>query len=251
MEIQDFNEEFVISVDVADKSLLGSMEQVYENKIDLCIDHHISNTGYAKMLLLDGHAAAACEVVFELIKVLSELYGENLMNPDIAACLYTGISTDTGCFKFANTNARAHFHAAELMEYDYDFSSLNYLLFEMRTIERLALERQALESVEYAFNKKVAIITLTKKMLEEADDEDVNAISSLSRQIQGVELGVTFKEKEPDIWKVSLRSNNYINSQIICSNLGGGGHKRAAGCRLKGSFNECKARLLKEIEQFI
>ena len=251
LEIQDFEEEFIISVDVADAALFGDMENEYKDKIDLCIDHHVSNTGYAGKLLLDKNAAAACEVVLELIKELSRLHKTELMNTDIAACLYTGISTDTGCFRFANTNADSHRRTAELMEYNFDCAGLNYLLFEMRTVHRIELEKKAFESTEYAFGGKCAMIILTKEMLSGADEEDINAISSLPRQIQGVELGVTFKEKEANIWKISLRSNNYIDSRQICSNLGGGGHKRAAGCRLKGSFDECKQKLLNEIEQFI
>jgi phosphoesterase RecJ-like protein len=249
IERQEFDEAFVITVDTADAALLGQYENKYKDSTDLCIDHHISNTGYAEHLLLDSEAASACEVVFELIKVLGALCGKELMNADIAACLYTGVSTDTGCFRFGNTNAEAHRRSAELIEYGFELMSLNYLLFDMKTQERIELERQAMMSVGYYFGGKCAIITLTKEMLDCADEEDVNAISSLPRQIHGVEAGVTFKEKENNVWKISIRTKNYINAQAICEQFGGGGHKKAAGCRVTGDVAEIRERLLAEIEK--
>ena len=244
IEEQDFSEKFVVTVDAADSALLGEYEEKYKNP-DLCIDHHVSNTGYAKKLLLDSDAAAACEVVFKLIKLL----GENAMSADIAACLYTGISTDTGCFKFSNTSADSHRLTAELMEYGFDCASLNYLLFEMRTKERIALECIALESIEMHFDGRCAVISLSSEAIGAADDEDMNAISALSRQIEGVEVGVTLKQKEENVWKASVRTKSYMNAQVICANFGGGGHQRAAGCKMKYPLDECKKMLLQEIEK--
>jgi phosphoesterase RecJ-like protein len=246
IEAQEFDEGFVVTVDVADAELLGDLKDKYKNP-DLCIDHHVSNTGYAKNLLLDSEAAAACEVVYELIKQ----FGDNAMNADIAACIYTGISTDTGCFRFSNTSSKTHRITAELMEYNFDCTGLNYLLFEMRTKERIELERRALESIEFHFGGRCAVITLTQEMLSAADDEDINAISSMPRQIEGVEAGITFKEKEADVWKVSVRTKNYMNAQIICAVFGGGGHQRAAGCRITGYVKDCKTKILTEIEKHI
>jgi phosphoesterase RecJ-like protein len=243
---QEFDEAFIITVDVADAELLGDLKGRFQSP-DLCIDHHVSNTGYAKNLLLNSEAAAACEVVYELVKLL----GADIITADIAACLYTGISTDTGCFRFSNTSADSHRLTAELMQYGFDCAGLNYLLFEMRTKERVELERRALESVELHFGGRCAVITLTKEILKAADDEDINAISSLPRQIDGVEAGVTFKEKEEGVWKVSIRTKHYMNAQVICAKFGGGGHQRAAGCRITGELETSKASILAEIEKHI
>ena len=246
IEEQEFSEEFIITVDVADAALLGSLQDKYPVP-DLCIDHHVSNTGYTKNLLLDSEAAAACEIVFELIKLL----GSGIISSEIASCLYTGISTDTGCFRFSNTTAASHRITAELMEYGFDCAGLNYLLFEMRTKQRIELEKKALESAEFYFSGRCAMITLTGEMLKAADDEDINAISSMPRQIDGVEVGVTFKQKEEGVWKVSIRTKNYMNAQVICAKFGGGGHQRAAGCRITGDMQDCKTKILTEIERHI
>ena len=114
-EPQKFSPETIVAVDVADSKLLGTKLAQYGDYVDLCIDHHISNTEYAKRLLIYPDASAACEVLY---RVLSEM--ETELNKNIAACLYTGISTDTGCFKYGNTTRLAHIIAAKLMEFDID-----------------------------------------------------------------------------------------------------------------------------------
>lgn len=221
---QDFEEKIIVSVDVADKSLLGDLEEVYGGKVDLAIDHHVSHRPFAERIFVDDTAAAACEVIFDLVKLL----GENTLDEKTAKCLYTGIATDTGCFKFGNTTGVTHEKAGKLMEYGFDAAALNYLLFDMKTKERIELERYVFENIEFFAEDKGAIIALSKELLDSVDVEDVNGISALPRQIQGVEVGIVLKQKK-DSWKASLRSNK-VNVQEICGLFGGGGHLRAAGC---------------------
>lgn len=221
---QDFEEKIIVSVDVADKSLLGDLEEVYGGRVDLAIDHHVSHRPFAERIFVDDTAAAACEVIFDLVKLL----GENTLDEQTAKCLYTGIATDTGCFKFGNTTGVTHEKAGKLMEYGFDAAALNYLLFDMKTKERIELERYVFENIEFFAEDKGAIIALSKELLDSVDVEDVNGISALPRQIQGVEVGIVLKQKK-DCWKVSLRSNK-VNVQEICGLFGGGGHLRAAGC---------------------
>lgn len=229
IEIQEFTEENIISVDVADKSLLGDLEEKYGNQVDLAIDHHVSHIPFAERVFVDDTAAAACEIIYELVLLL----GDNVMDKNIAKCLYTGIATDTGCFKFGNTTETTHIKAGKLMEYDFDTPALNYVLFDMKTKARIKLEQYVFENLEFFAEDKGAIIALSKEILDSVDIEDVNGISALPRQIQGVEVGIVLKEKK-DGWKASLRSNN-VNVQEICGLFGGGGHIRAAGCTIKNT----------------
>jgi phosphoesterase RecJ-like protein len=250
-------EETIITVDVADLELLGSLKDRYP-KIDLSIDHHMSNKNYAERTLLDTRAAACAEVVWELIMELEErLQSEQLATPAIAAAIYTGISTDTGCFKYSNTSTISHMFAAEVMGYGFDVDKINYVMFEMKTRERVLLEQQALSSIEYYFSGKCAVIVLTAEMLDGIDPEDAGNVSSLPKQIEGVHAGVVIKEKSAasseeggrGVFKVSVRTSEEVNAQSVCSVLGGGGHLRAAGCTLTGDADSVKATVLHEISK--
>ena len=130
------------------------------------------------------------------------------------------------------------------MEYGFDAAALNYILFDMKTKARIGLERYVFENIEFFAEDKGAVIALSKEILDSVDAEDVNGISALPRQIQGVEVGIVLKEKEEG-WKASLRSNS-VNVQEICGHFGGGGHMRAAGCTIKVADAEEARRLIKE-----
>lgn len=239
---EEFDEETVISVDVADRLLLGGLNEEYGGRVELAIDHHITHVTFEKRLLNEPNAAACAQTVFKVIEAMNIP-----LNKDIAACLYTAIATDSGCFKFSSVSPETHRIAAKLLEYDFDFAQLNYTLFDLKTRERIALEERIYREMEYYFDGKCAVIILPKSALESVDIEDSNGISSIPRQVQGVEVGVVIKEKK-DGWKASLRSNQNIDVQAICSVFGGGGHIRAAGCSFKGmTAQEAKEQLLAEI----
>ncbi len=227
---QDFTEETVISVDVADSKLLGANREIYEGKIKLAIDHHISHVDFAESLCLEPYAAACGQTIFKIIKAM-----EIPMDKDIAACLYTAIATDSGCFKFSSVTPETHMIAAELLAYDFGFSELNYILFDLKTKERIALEENIYSNMKFYLDGQCAIIILPRAVLDTVDSEDSNGISAIPRQIEGVEVGVVLKEKKDGSWKASLRANSRADVQKICSVFGGGGHKKAAGC----TFTDC------------
>ena len=240
---------YVVAVDVADTNLLGDKLSVWSEKVDLCIDHHGSNRRYADKLLLEGDSAAACEVVYLLLQVLGVV-----ITPKIADCIYTGIATDTGCFRYSNTSIRTHRMAAELMERGCRFQKINQWMFETVRPSRLAVEREALATLEYAFSGRCALITLDRAMIEKngASDDELDGISAIPRQIQGVQVGVTMKQvKDRSGYKISMRTTEEADASAICARLGGGGHARAAGCMIPGSAEQAKAAILKAVaEQF-
>ena len=234
---QIFEAETFVSVDIADKKLLGTKEEAYGEKIQLAIDHHVSHVPFAEKRLVEADAAAAAEIVFEVIKAMGVP-----MDRELAACLYTGIATDTGCFKFGNTTPRTHRLAAELMEYGFDWAGLDYVLFDLKTKARIELERKAMEGLEFFCGGKAAVFVMTKAMLEGVDTEDSNGLAAMPRMIEGVEVGIVIREEEKG-WKASLRSNSYIDVQEICKTMGGGGHKRAAGCTVEGTMEQAKEKI--------
>ena len=241
-----FTPGYTVAVDVAGIQLFGDAVAEYTREIDLCIDHHPSNPGYAGGLLLDGEAAATAEIVYELLAAAGVE-----ITPLIADCLYTGVSTDTGCFKFSNTTARTHEIAAKLMRAGARTVLLNEILFESKSRGRLAIERMALESLEYHFEGRCAMIFLTKEQVAQAGAEtvDIEGITSLPRNIEGVEVGITVRQQPAGSYKVSVRTTPSVDAAAICAHLGGGGHRQAAGCELLGSLDNAKTALLTEVEK--
>ncbi len=244
-ENDDVKEPFIIAVDVADARLLGSLEKVYGEKVDLCIDHHASNTMFAHNTYIEDRAAA-CEIIFDLADDLGYKSNEYFRN-----CIYTGISTDTGCFRYQNTSARTFRIAAELMEQGIDSKTINKLMFETKTKSFLELERLARETLEYHFDDRCAIITITQSMYDEsgADEHQVYPITALPRQIEGVVVGAVFKEKPDGTYGISVRTDGDVDASEVCARLGGGGHKGAAGCHPKCGFEEAKELLLASIKK--
>lgn len=211
---------FVVSVDC------GNAERLSEGvmAVDLSIDHHGSNTMYAKSTLLDQASASCCEIVYKVIKKLGVS-----VDPYIADCLYTGISTDTGCFKFSNTTSSTHRAAAALIDCGANIKGINVAMFDTKTRARISLEGEVTNGMRFFENGKIAVALISLKAFERsgAIETDAEGIASLSRAIEGVEFGITLREK-PGYYKCSVRTTN-TNACAVASHFGGGGHIRASG----------------------
>lgn len=248
VEEQDFEEEYVVAVDVATENLLGSLQEKYAGKIDLCIDHHGTNTEYAKYLLLNADAAAACEVVLKVIKALRVS-----IDKPIAECLYTGLTTDSGCFRYSSTTSNTYRAAAELIDLGADNGYINRLMFETKTKQFAALERLAIEGMEFYLDERVCIITITQDMYEKTgtNEFDTEALPPLTRQIEGVEIGLTIREKADKTCKCSIRTFESVNSADLAGAFGGGGHKQAAACRFDCTVAEAKEMLIAKAKEML
>lgn len=245
---QEFERKFVVSVDVAAPTLLGENQQEYENIIDLCIDHHGTNSINAKAKYVEETSAAASEIIYELAKVM-----DAEITVPIANAIYTGVSTDTGCFRYTNTTHRSHLIAAEMMASGADWQDINTAMFEMKTRAKLELERMVYRTLEYFYDGRVAVIYTTLEMQEKAGigDDEVEGLASIPRRIEGVLLGITMREKENGVFKISVRSNKGANAAEFCQIFGGGGHAAAAGCTVEGSLEEVKAKLIEAAEKLV
>ncbi len=241
----EFEREYVISTDVADEKLLGANRKEYEGKIDLCIDHHKSNVINAPYKYVDADSAAAGEIIYELIPLLGAEYTK-----EIADCLYTAISTDTGCFRYTNTTSRTMRIAAELIDLNCDSGYINKEMFETKSKARVELEREILESMIFCADDKCAIIYTTREMTEGLGDDETEGIASIPRQIEGVKMGITVREKEKD-YKVSVRTNDGVDACAFCKQFGGGGHVAASGCTLKGDLQSVLDTLIEAAEKIL
>ena len=247
-EMPEFSEEFIVAVDVATENLLGDLCDKYEGKIDLCIDHHPTNSQYAKYLLLDANAAAACEIILDVIKAL----GVEIDNKT-ADCLFTGLTTDTGCFRYSSTRANTYRAAAELVELGADNGRINRIMFETKTKTYAAIERLAIEGMQFFCDDRVCIITITQDMYKQtgATESDTEAIAPLTRQIEGIEIGLTIREKPNGECKCSIRTFESVDASSFAAAFGGGGHKQASACRFECSVEEAKKRLISKCEEFL
>ncbi len=237
----DSKDAYIIAVDVADPKLLGSYEQIYGDRIDLCIDHHISNRFYAKETYLESSASAACEVMYKLFEAIGYE-----INDTIAKALYTGIATDTGCFKYQNVTAQTHIIAAGLYKYNIEAHEINRIMFDTKTRNIVELEQMVLQTAEYHFDNKCMIISVTSEMQKKTgcSGPDLEGIAVISRSVEGVICGITVKQTDETTYKISLRTYDPLNASSICKILGGGGHKGAAGCTVEGTLDEVKAKIL-------
>ncbi len=236
----------IVAVDIADRRLLGSLEDEFGDCVDLNIDHHVSNVRYAKALCLDADASATCEIIYELLECLNIK-----MDDIIAKALYTGIATDTGCFKYSCVTAKTHIIASKLYAFNIEADRINKVMFDTKSKNLLTLERMVLDTAEYHFNDKCMMLTITAAMQEKTgcSGTDLEGVSTISRSVEGVIAGVTVKQTGSDTYKISLRTYDPLNASVICQKLGGGGHKNAAGATVCGSLNCVKAQILGAIKQ--
>ena len=234
--------EHIISVDVADAKLLKEIWEQYEGRVEIAIDHHGTHVPFALDRWVEAGAAANCELIYLLLK---EMNVE--ITPEIAGCLYTGISTDTGCFRYANTTPRTLRIAADLMEQGAPAEELNRKLFETKSRAQVEAERMVMADMEIFLEGKCAIAQLPYRVysLTGAKEGDLDGISSLPRQIEGVVLGVTVKEEKDGEIHASVRANPPADASVLCRRFGGGGHTGAAGCSFHGETLEEAAEKLK------
>jgi phosphoesterase RecJ-like protein len=239
-----FSPEFFIAVDIADAKLLGNELKKYSEKIDLCIDHHHSNTGYARKLLLEPDAASASEVMYTLIETAGITISQ-----DIAKCLYTGIVTDTGCFKYPATTASTHRIAAKLIDTGIAYAAINRRMLDTKSKPRIAIESFAISHMEYYLDEQCAFVAVSHDLMLEAGvtDDDLEGLAPLTTQLETVEVGILVKEKDRGRFRVSMRSVKDTDVSAICAKFGGGGHFHAAGCMIDGTLSDVRMRLLKAV----
>lgn len=240
-----FIPDYIVAVDVADTRLLGDKLAEYADNIDLCIDHHPSNTEYAKMVCCDGALPAAAQLVLHVVQAMGVELDENIAN-----CLYTGLMTDTGCFKYSATTAATHIAASQLLEAGawHDFIANRFFMSKNR--KTIALEKHALNTLEYYFEDRCAVVELPLEVLRAvgAQPSDVEGIAAMPRTIEGVDVGITIRQLSESAYKVSIRTNEKANANEIAAGLGGGGHTKAAGCEVMGSMESVKNAILREVE---
>ena len=240
-----FAPRFTVSVDVATDQMFA---HGFEGKIDLCIDHHPTNSHYAKKELIWADRAACGEIVLELLKALG-----GRITREEADLLYIAVTTDCGCFQYANTTARTLRAAAELLELGADYRALNLRFFRKISAARMRLEGMIYRSMGFYHGGKVTVAIVTRQMLREsgATEDDLDDLASLAGKAEESILSITIREREDGSSRVSARSNPEISSSELCAVFGGGGHAMAAGCTIQAPPEKAREMLLAVVDELM
>ncbi|MFH1754903.1 MAG: bifunctional oligoribonuclease/PAP phosphatase NrnA [Candidatus Latescibacterota bacterium] len=227
----------IIIVDVNSWDHVGGLHEVLQASAipRICIDHHQGdNNGFVDVFVCDTSAASAGVLIYELIK---HMHGE--ITRQITEALYVSLITDTGTFRFTNTDARTFTIAADLYDHGADPFQLHRYIFANRSWGAARLMGTVLNTVESAAGGKLVWIRATREMFENASAiyEDSDGILEHVRGIIGVELCLFFKETSTGRVKVSVRSNGKVNAYLIAKHHGGGGHKMASGIDVDGPMD--------------
>ena len=227
--------DLIIAVDVAADTMLPRCWDELKNCIDLRIDHHGSGREYTPAELVEPELAACAELIWEVLLDMGVELDEKM-----AEAIYVGLSTDTGCFRFANTTAHTFDVAADCAAAGADIFDWNRKLFETNSLAKLKLQGWVVEHVKLFCDGKLAICALPKAVEEElgVDEDDLGNLSSFLRTIEGVCMAALLRENDQDCTKASIRAIPGYNAATVCETFGGGGHAGAAGCTIRKPMAE-------------
>ena len=234
--------DIIITVDVASPGMLPKDFECYVNRVTLRIDHHGAATSFTELELVDSGSAACAEIIYDLLECM---WVE--MDADIADAIYVGTSTDTGCFRFANTTSHTFITAASCASHGARVYQLNQQLFETNTLGRLKIQGWIVENMKVFDHGKLAVIAIPKAVEESigATDDDMDNISSFPRTVAGVCMAATLRENKDGEVKLSVRAIPGYDATLIAGRFGGGGHKGAAGASIKMNLTDAAAAVEK------
>jgi bifunctional oligoribonuclease and PAP phosphatase NrnA len=237
----------VICVDCADYARIGQSNRWFAPDAELLnIDHHPTNDGFGKVNLLKFQAAATAEILFELL----DAAGAEL-DLDVATAIYTGLLTDTGGFRYSSTSPLVMSMASRLLAIGVNGPELAELLLERMTMGQLNVIQRGLSRLTFSEDQRIGWLWVNSDDLEEtgATNEDLEGLVNYPRNIEGVEVGILFKQNGQQSVKVSMRSAGKVNVAAIAQLFGGGGHVRAAGCRLTEPLSEVIGQVVSAVQK--
>ena len=237
------NIDLMISFDCGSFDRLGIEEKP---SFLINLDHHISNTNYGDMNLIE-EAASTSQVVFNILEA------NNIkIDKDSAVCIYTALVTDTGNFQYESVTSEVFRIAGELVKCGVEVDFISKMLYERDRLSRLRFLAKALDTLELSLEGKVGIVEVTSELMQKtgAVKDDTDGLVNMVRKLATVEVAVMLREEENGDIKISLRSKNYVDVSKVAVKYGGGGHIRASGATIKDkSFSEIKEMLLNDIKE--
>lgn len=236
--------DLVIALDSSTADCLGEAQNAfYQAKKTLCVDHHISNRSYAGQNFINANASSACEVLYEMM-------ADEDIDEKIAEALYIGIIFDTGVFRYSNTSKKTMEIAGKLMDKGIPFWDYIDKCFYERTYTQTQLLGRTLLASMRVMDGKCIVAVITRRMMEfyGAQTEDIEGIVDQLRITKDVEVAILLHEIGEQQYKVSMRSNRYVDVSRVAAFFNGGGHVKAAGCVMQGSMHDVINNLTEHIE---
>ena len=228
----------IVAVDVAAPDMAGRFSDAVQNA-DIIIDHHGTNPCPGKYNLVRPSAAATGEIIYDIVREIGTL------TKNVAYALYVAVSTDTGCFRHGNTTPYTHTVAAALMETGLDITELNRRLFVIKTPAAFAARGRIMDNIHVFADGQASITYIDLAFIEKngVGEDDLENISSLPMEMQGVRVAATLRETQAGVYKVSLRTDGTVDGAAVAGKFDGGGHRMAAGCTLRGSLADCEEQM--------
>lgn len=241
------NYDLAIALDCATKDRLFDINDNFSNsKITISIDHHVSNTFFANYNYVEGNSPATCMTLTKIFKRL-----KLSITREIGECLIAGIITDSGGFRYDTVNDETFEFAATMLDLGVNISDIYYRTFDFKTKAQFRLSTIASERLKFYKNEKIALTYLLKEDFDKTHAKigDHEGIVNVGKNIEGVEVSVFLREDSKDFYKVSLRSNKYVDVSVIAEAFDGGGHIKAAGFTINDNLDSAIKKIIKEINK--
>lgn len=242
--------DLAISLDCADFKRLVGNEYFEKAKQTIVIDHHGSNKMYGDINFVNPASPACCQILIGMFQ-----YFNINIDKELGTCILTGIITDTGGFRYSGVTPETFEFTADLLQKGVNVSDIYKRVLETKTKANFELMKRAMDRMEFLENGKITFTYITNKDLEEANAGigDHEGLVEIGRDVEGVEVSVFIRQKENDdnTYKISMRSNEYVNVSDVCLMFGGGGHEKAAGASIQGDIETVKQKIMNELRKVL
>ncbi len=240
----------LVVLDTGNRARIGRLAPLLDRHVIpvAVVDHHVTHEGFGRVNLIEPEASSTGEIVYDLIRE-----SDGAITPPIAEALYVALITDTGTFRFSNTDTHAHRMAAELLTYGLDPQKIHAQVYSHASPGRLRFWGEVLSAMEVIADGRIVVLDAAPEQFEKHGlvGADTESLVDIPRAIAGVDVVALFSEVERGKVKVSLRSNGRVKVDQVVTRLGGGGHPHAAGVSLQGTREEARARLLPDLVRLV
>lgn len=243
---RNFEFERIITVDTASPSQLGTLQSLFENRVDLMIDHHGNGTRYADYYVRPDQAASG-EIVYDIGQRLVALGALEKIPSDANDLIFAALTSDTGCFKYSNVSPKTHLCAAELIKAGVDAAEINHRLFDCKSEKMLAAEAAGFQRIKFFNNRKIAAVVFPYELKQELEleDEHLETLVDVARAIDGVKIAISVRQSTAHrSFRISLRSSNSFDVSAIAKCFSGGGHAKAAACTIEADSIDFALKLI-------